>query len=194
MTGEFPTDPPTQPDWYTDPFGRHDYRYYDGQDWTAHVADQGSVTHDPPRSAAQMIPPPPPGSKSRPEQHTGRRSPSGLSFGEAVKRCLSLYATFQGRAARSEYWWFLVFTFLATFVAAFLGGTSGPEAGEALIVLTWLALLLPALAVTVRRLHDIDKRGWWILIFFVPFGPLVLLLFMVASGTPEANRFGLPPG
>lgn len=140
------------------------------------------------------MPPAALGMSSGAHEASNHRPPKGLRFREAVKRCLRLYATFQGRAARSEFWWFTVFVYLAVFAGKLVAGIADAEAGDVLAVLTWLALLLPALAVTVRRLHDVNKRGWWMLIWFVPLvGPLVMLLFMIVDGRPEANRFGPPP-
>ena len=101
-----------------------------------------------------------------------------VSFGEAIKTCFSKYATFSGRASRSEYWFFFLFSFLLSFIPIvnFIAG---------------LALLIPSLAVAVRRLHDIGKSGWWYLICLVPFvGGLVLLIFYLTPGQPTANEYG----
>jgi len=108
------------------------------------------------------------------------------------------YATFEGRARRAEYWYFMLFYFLAVIALAIVDGIAGTfseEAGMGLFSgLFMLATILPSLAVTVRRLHDTDRSGWWVLINLVPFlGVLVLLVFTVLDSQPGANRFGPHP-
>ncbi len=111
---------------------------------------------------------------------------------------LRKYATFEGRARRKEYWFFILFNVLAVVVLGIIDvvlGTSSKETGLGLLSgLYLLAVLLPALAVTVRRLHDTDRSGWWILIEFIPLiGGLVLLIFTLLDSTPGSNRFGPSP-
>lgn len=118
---------------------------------------------------------------------------------------LRKYADFQGRARRSEYWLFtllLIIVFIVLYVPmlAFAGdmqttGEISPIAGLflALIGIVALGTLIPSIAVTVRRLHDTDRSGWWYLISFIPFGGIVLLIFTVLDGTPGANKFGPDP-
>lgn len=122
-----------------------------------------------------------------------------MSFGTAVKSVLSQYVGFAGRARRSEYWWFALFTVLVSIVASVLDNAlgltfvDGSSNGFIGLVVS-LALLLPTLAVAVRRLHDTDKTGWWLLIGLVPIvGAIVLIVFFVQDGTPGANRFGPSP-
>lgn len=111
--------------------------------------------------------------------------------------CLKKYATFSGRARRKEYWLFLLGYVIIYFVAAILDGMmSGnkPNAMPIVSTVAAFALFLPWLAVTVRRLHDTDRSGWWILIGFIPFiGSLVLLVFGCMEGTKGDNRFGEDP-
>ncbi|MDO8149809.1 DUF805 domain-containing protein [Isoptericola sp. b408] len=129
-----------------------------------------------------------------------------MGFGTAVTTVLSKYATFSGRARRSEFWWWALFTVLLSIVVNSVvlatGGISvdpqtmlpvyGPTYGLSIILS--LAVLLPSLAVTVRRLHDTDRSGLWWFIGLVPFvGWIVLLVFTVQVGTPGANRFGPDP-
>ncbi|MEV1144744.1 DUF805 domain-containing protein [Micromonospora sp. NPDC049799] len=122
-----------------------------------------------------------------------------MSFIDAIKSVLTQYVGFKGRARRSEYWWFALFSFLVSLVAGFLDGVLGMSLGEGgslgvLGLIVSLALLLPTLAVAVRRLHDTDKSGWWLLIGLVPLvGGIVLLVFFVKDGTPGTNRFGDDP-
>ena len=111
----------------------------------------------------------------------------------AARTCvLEKYVTFSGRAQRSELWWFFLFTLAGSFV---LGLVDGVLFGvQALSILWSLALILPGISVGVRRLHDQDKSGWWLLIAFVPLiGFLVLLYFYVQRGTDGPNQFGPDP-
>ena len=120
-----------------------------------------------------------------------------MSFTEAVRSVLTQYATFSGRARRAEYWWFVLFNVIVSIVAGILDGVLGTGFGSGSGVVSLvvsLALLVPGLAVTVRRLHDTDRSGWWILIALVPFaGFIVLLVFTVMDGTRGLNRFGSSP-
>lgn len=135
-----------------------------------------------------------------------------MTFTQAVQSCLSKYATFTGRAPRSEFWWFWVFTILVDIAAVILGSMfftgafNGPVMGGGmhgwymvaysnwLPGLAHLALFLPSLAVAVRRLHDVGRSGWWLLIMFVPlFGILVLLFWWVQPSEPRTNAHGGAP-
>lgn len=110
--------------------------------------------------------------------------------------CLKKYATFSGRARRKEFWLFMLGFVIVYFVAAILDGMmSGGNANAKAILsgLVWLALLLPSIAVTVRRLHDTDRTGWWALIGITMIGCLVLLVFACMEGTKGDNRFGEDP-
>lgn len=112
-----------------------------------------------------------------------------MSFTDAVRSCLNKYATFAGRARRSEYWFFGLFTTIVGTVAYLL--VLVPKVGIVLYVVVALALLLPGIAVVVRRLHDLDRSGAWYWIALVPFvGALVLLVFLCTAGTPGPNRYG----
>lgn len=120
-----------------------------------------------------------------------------MSFTESVRHVLSNYVTFSGRARRSEYWWWVLAMILGSMVAALLDGLLGFGSAMAqsgpFSALFSLAVLLPTLAVGARRLHDIDRTGWWLLLVLVPLiGTLVLLWFLVQPGTPGRNRFGPP--
>ncbi len=119
----------------------------------------------------------------------------------AVKTVLGKYATFEGRAARPEYWWWILamvilFAILGVVDGAFIAPLMGfepfqKEAGQPLSLLASLGLLLPNLALAVRRLHDTDRSGWWLLIGLIPIvGSLVLLVFYILPGTQGQNRFG----
>jgi len=114
-----------------------------------------------------------------------------MGFAAAVSACFSKYATFSGRARRSEYWWFALFQALVNIVAY---GIEQQTDGGLIGNLIELALVLPALAVAVRRLHDIDRSGWWLLIGVIPvIGWIVLLIWACTQGTLGPNRFGPDP-
>ena len=107
-----------------------------------------------------------------------------MDFVQAVKSCLGQYATFSGRAPRSEYWWFFLFQLLVMVAASLIG--------DVVYALASLALLLPALAVGTRRLHDIGRTGWWQLLLLTGIGFLVLLYFWVQPSAEESNPHGEP--
>ena len=113
---------------------------------------------------------------------------------EALKK----YAVFSGRSRRMEYWYFVLFNIIVSIVLGVIDGllgTSGSYAGAGLLSgIYGLAVLIPSLAVTVRRLHDTDRTGWWILIALVPLiGVIVLLVFALLEGTPGDNQYGPNP-
>ena len=111
-----------------------------------------------------------------------------MGFGEAISTCFRKYVDFNGRAVRSEYWFFALFQFLVLVALSIVDAVVGTGV---LSTLGTLALLLPALAVGARRLHDTDKSAWWLLIGLIPLvGAIVLIVFFVQPGTPGANRFG----
>ena len=110
-----------------------------------------------------------------------------MDFITAIKTCFIKYVGFAGRARRSEYWYFalfLVIVSLALNAAAF----------HQLAMFFSLVTLLPAIAAGVRRLHDTDRPGWWLLLILVPLvGSILLLVWFAARGTEGANRFGDNP-
>ena len=119
----------------------------------------------------------------------------------AVKTVLSKYATFSGRAARPEYWWWVLATIILFLVLGVIDGALvapmlgfeafEPTAGQPISLIASLGLLIPNLAVAARRLHDTDKSGWWLLLGLIPLiGNLVLIFLLVQKGTEGANRFG----
>lgn len=114
-----------------------------------------------------------------------------MGFSEAVSTCFAKYATFQGRAMRPEYWWFVLFTFLVHLGLSVIAMVALGMLAMVLKLLFSLAVLLPSIAVGARRLHDIDRTGWWLLIGLVPvIGWIVLIVWFCTPGTRGANRFG----
>jgi uncharacterized membrane protein YhaH (DUF805 family) len=113
---------------------------------------------------------------------------------EALKK----YAVFSGRARRAEFWYFVLFNLIVAIVLALidtlLGTTTGVSSFGILSGLYSLAVLIPTLALWVRRLHDIDRTGWWVLINLIPLiGTIVLLVFALTPGTPGSNQYGPDP-
>ena len=111
---------------------------------------------------------------------------------------LKKYAVFSGRARRKEYWMFFLFNLIITAVLALidsLTGTFSSQAGLGLLSgLYSLAVLIPSIAVTVRRLHDTGRSGWWILLGLIPIiGGIILLIFMVLDSQPGENQYGPDP-
>lgn len=108
------------------------------------------------------------------------------------------YAVFAGRARRKEYWMFTLLTFVAGLVCAIIDAILDPASVDrgfgAASVLLMLAIFVPAIAVSVRRLHDIDRSGWWLLVALIPFaGVIVLFVFAVLEGTSGENAYGPDP-
>jgi len=112
-------------------------------------------------------------------------------------KVLQNYFTFSGRARRKEYWFFILFHMIFLFVLAILDASLGTMAAGGAGVLSaiyGLAILIPSIAVSVRRLHDIGFAGWWYLIISIPIvGAIVLLVFHVLDSEPGDNRFGPNP-
>ncbi len=112
------------------------------------------------------------------------------------------YADFSGRARRREYWMYFLFYTLIAIALSIVFGIIGAAAardgagfglGSAVVGIFSLALVIPSLAVTVRRLHDTGRSGWWWLISFIPFGSLVLLVFAMLDSQPGDNAYGPNP-
>lgn len=111
-------------------------------------------------------------------------------------KVLRQYVDFSGRARRKEYWMFSLFTVIISIFLSVIDVSFGMTFGSDdsygfLSALYAVATFLPGLGVTVRRLHDTDRSGWWSLIIFIPLiGIIVLLIFMCLDSTPHENRFG----
>ena len=127
-----------------------------------------------------------------------------MSFEDAMRTCLQdKYVNFEGRASRSEYWWYqlglvvLQIGFFVVFsILAFLGDI-GAILGLLILMVLALGLFLPGLGVLVRRLHDGGRSGWWFLLAVIPFvnfiGVFVILAFMIMDGQPGDNQYGPAP-
>ena len=123
-----------------------------------------------------------------------------MSFTAAIKTCFAKYITFRGRAPRSEFWYFHLFVFLVMLVIVVAAAVTATNAREmAPIVgvvgaLFYLAIILPGLAVMVRRLHDRNRSGWhywWVLVPFI--GGIIVFIWLCQKGVEGENRFGPDP-
>jgi uncharacterized membrane protein YhaH (DUF805 family) len=116
-----------------------------------------------------------------------------MNFQQAVQSCLAKYATFSGRAARSEFWYWQLFLVVAGLIAEIFDFGIGWR-GSPLTSIFWLVTLVPALAVAARRLHDVGRSAWWLFLYFVPvIGWIVLLVWFTTQGTHGYNGFGADP-
>ena len=135
-----------------------------------------------------------------------------MNFTQSISTCMRKYVTFSGRATRSEFWWFCLFTILINFATTFQASSFLPlllekqdmTANESsyflnnffflyLSTITSLILLLPSLAVAARRLHDIGRSGWWIFISFTVIGIIPLLIWYVTDAKDDENIYGPNP-
>lgn len=117
-----------------------------------------------------------------------------VSFKEAVERAIKEnYCNFSGRASRSEFWWFYLFNIILSAVIGIVFCWS-ENAMNIATGLVNLALLLPSLGLAVRRLHDIDKSGWWIFISLIPIiGWILLIIWYCKDSQMETNEYGPVP-
>lgn len=128
----------------------------------------------------------------------------GAPLKAAVKRFWKKYATFSGRASRSEYWWWTLVAAVVGFAINLLGGgatidpstgmpAGGSPFGMILAFLWFAATVIPSIALIIRRLHDVNMSGWLLLIILVPFlGALALLVFMILPSNPAGQRYDQP--
>lgn len=123
-----------------------------------------------------------------------------MDFQTAVRTCFQKYAVISGRARRAELWWFALFTFVASIVLGLIDGAifgmgRGMGGGfQPLGAIFSLAVLLPSICVGGRRLHDIGRSAWWLLIWFVPvIGWLVLIWWYIQPGDVGPNQYGPDP-
>ena len=129
-----------------------------------------------------------------------------VGFGEAIKRAFAGWSTWSGRATRAEYWWWFLFVWLISLIPyvgilatadwtttgdGTIEGSGGSVLWWIVITVVWLAFALPSIAVSVRRLHDTNRSGWWYWIVLVPcIGGLWYLILMLLPSTPGQNQYG----
>ena len=210
------------PGWYVDPADPALQRYWDGAAWTTHTAPLVHSSWQAAPAAPQVYGGPAYGGTAYAEAGWGVQ-PRQVGFGDAVRRAFRGWSDYSGRATVGEYWWFYLVALIATLVPyvlfmvglfALLPSTvssssstqplaprEAPSTGLVVLLVVlgivffavMIVLFLVQLALTVRRLHDTDREGWWYLISLVPFGGFVLLYFLVLPGTPGPNRYGPVP-
>ena len=118
-----------------------------------------------------------------------------MNFQTSIKTCFTKYATFSGRASRSEFWFLCLFSFLAGIVTVIIDsmilGYPAEENGPVNLIFSVL-IFLPSLAVGARRLHDIGRSGWWQLITLTVIGIILLIVWFATIGSSKKNEHGAP--
>ena len=118
-----------------------------------------------------------------------------MDFQTSVKTCFKKYADFSGRALRSEFWWFVLFVSLGSIVVTIIDimilgypiEVNGP-----MYLIFGVAVIIPSIAVTARRLHDVNRSGWWQLIYFTIIGILLIVVWNITEGEKKKNIYGPP--
>lgn len=121
-----------------------------------------------------------------------------MGFQDAVRSCFSKYVTFSGRAPRSEFWFFVLFTVIGSIILGVIDTILFPPISytdtQPLSSIFGLLIFLPQLSATVRRLHDLDRSGWWWWLWLIPLiGWIILIVWYATKGTSGPNRFGPDP-
>ena len=119
-----------------------------------------------------------------------------MDIQSSIKTCFNKYATFSGRASRSEYWFFILFGILGGIVTLIIDVMILDYSIESeytpINLIFSLILIIPSIAVACRRLHDVNKSGWWQLIWLTIIGGILLLIWYFKEGEKRKNRFGTP--
>ena len=121
-----------------------------------------------------------------------------MSFVQSISACFRKFVSAKGRASRSEYWWFQLFLYLLSFITVFVDGFLFNDIVMEdnifpINMITSLITLFPAIMVLIRRLHDVNRSGWWILIAFTCIGIIPLLYWSIIKGTDGSNDYGDDP-
>lgn len=170
--------------------------------WTDGMAEWAALS-DTPLHAGPNFPPLPASGPYAAGDTAAVYDPPVAGFGKAISTCFRKYVTFSSRANRPEFWWFTLFVVLGACLTTTLDGAvfrpdEYLEFGIRFGLYTYwplnslftLAIFLPGLAVSVRRLHDTDRSGWWVLLHFIPLvGTIILIVWFCGRGTPGRNRF-----
>ena len=114
-----------------------------------------------------------------------------MNFTKSIEICFKKFATFDGRARKSEFWWFQLFCLIVELIGIIFDHLMGYESGFFELV-AYVIVLLPSLAVGARRLHDTGRSGWWQLLYLTIIGIIVLIVWWVADGDKKKNKFGNP--
>ena len=113
-----------------------------------------------------------------------------MNFGEAISAGFSNYVNFSGRASRSEFWFWILFGVILSIVGNVIDAFIGIPVISAVVA---LALLLPNISISIRRLHDIDRTGWWFLLVLTIIGSILLIVWACFKGTDGPNTYGPDP-
>lgn len=116
-------------------------------------------------------------------------APKSINFIGAIKGAFSKYATFKGRASRSEFWYYALYYF-SLLALLFFGATDSTGLVSLIGLIAILASVIPFFSVMVRRLHDTGKSGWWYWISVIPFGGIVVIVFLSQEGESKDNDYG----
>ena len=118
-----------------------------------------------------------------------------MNFQTSIKTCFNKFAIFSGRASRSEFWFFILFGtiggIIATIIYVMIFGYTIEENGPIYLIF-WTITMIPSVAVATRRLHDINKSGWWQLLWFTIIGGILLIVWHATGGESKKNKFGPP--
>ena len=118
-----------------------------------------------------------------------------MNFQTSIKTCFNKFAVFSGRASRSEFWFFVLFGFLGGIIAIIIDvmilGYPYEENGPINLIFS-VAIIIPSIAVAARRLHDINKTGWWQLLWITIIGGILLIIWHATEGENKKNKFGPP--
>ena len=114
-----------------------------------------------------------------------------MNFFQSIRICFAKYATTNGRAIRSEYWYFVLFIFIGAFVIGIFDAILFDNGNTPLFWLFILVILLPSISVTARRLHDVNRSGWWMLIPLTIIGYIPYIYWLIKKGDEEENKFGV---
>ena len=115
-----------------------------------------------------------------------------MNFTQSIEVCFKKFSVFDGRARKSEFWWFQLFCIIAQIVGALLDYAFGYIENGAFEWVAYIIILLPSLAVGARRLHDTGRSGWWQLLYLTIIGIIVLIVWWIADGTKKNNSYGKP--
>jgi uncharacterized membrane protein YhaH (DUF805 family) len=118
-----------------------------------------------------------------------------MNFQTSIKTCFNKYAVFSGRASRSEYWFFVLFGIIGGIISVIIDtmilGYSAEANGPINLIFS-VALILPSISVAARRLHDLDKSGWWQLLWITIIGGILIIIWHATEGTKKNNSHGKP--
>jgi len=140
-------------------------------------------------AAAQALPP-----RMAPENTQDPARSDANTFVGALKDAFARFVDFKTRSTRSQFWWFTLWSVIISFVTGILDLSLGMGDTGPIGILASLVMFLPSIAVSIRRLHDIGRSGWWLLMMFIPLiGWIVLIVFYCTKTQEETNKWGMPP-